>query len=97
MSGRENSSSSNSARGTPSAFVSGFPAGLNRVAAAPRLADHRLQMLVDRLLVERVDLRRLGESARGDDVPGDRLDRRSLAAGEKDLGSLACKRACDST
>src|SRR5262249_36478753 len=51
----------------------------------------------DRFLVERVDLRRLGESARGDDVPGDRLDRRSLAAGEKDLGSLACKRTCDST
>ena len=37
-------------------------------------------MPVHGLLVERVDLRRLGGSAGGDDVLGDRVDRRPDAA-----------------
>ena len=52
-------------------------------------------MLVHRLLVERVDLRRLGGSAGGNDVLGDRLDRCQVAPGEEDPGPLAREGACD--
>ena len=58
---------------------------VERDVDAARLLDHRLQVLVDRLLVERVDRRRLGRAARRDDVPRDRLDRRPQAPGEKQL------------
>src|SRR5688572_13118172 len=54
-------------------------------------------MLVHSLLVEHVDLRRLGGSADGNDVIGDRFDRCPLAPGEKNLRPLARKRACDRT
>src|SRR4051794_18770524 len=54
-------------------------------------------MLVHSLLVESVDLRRVGGPAGGNDVLGDRFDRCPAAPGEKELGPLACKRACDST
>src|SRR5262245_50150566 len=52
-------------------------------------------MLVHGLLVERVDLRRLGGSASGNDFLGDRFDWRQLAPGEKKLCPLARKGACD--
>ena len=45
-------------------------------------------MFVNGLLVERVDLRRLGRSARGNDVPGDELNGCEGAAGEEETGSL---------
>src|SRR5712692_7955413 len=54
-------------------------------------------MLVHSLLVESVDLRRFGGSAGGNDVLGDRFDRCPEAAGEKKLGPLSRKGACDST
>src|SRR5258708_2940881 len=48
-------------------------------------------MLIHSLLVESVDLRRLGGSAGGNDVLSDRFDRRSLAPSEKKLGPLMRK------
>ena len=57
---------------------------VERDVDAARLLDHRLQMPVHRLLVERVDLGRLGGAAGGDDVLGDRFDRCPEAPGEKD-------------
>src|SRR5215510_716154 len=54
-------------------------------------------MLVHGLLVESVDLRHLGGSAGGNDVLGDRFDRCPAAPGEKKLGPLVRKGACDST
>ena len=53
-------------------------------------------MLVHGLLVERVDLRRLGGSAGGNDVLGDRFDGCQAAPGEKEAGPLGRKGACDS-
>jgi hypothetical protein len=53
-------------------------------------------MLVRGLLVESVDLRRLGGSAGGNDVLGDRFDRCPKARGEEALGPLAREGACDS-
>ncbi len=53
-------------------------------------------MLVHGLFVEGVDLRRLGGSAGGNDVLGDNLDRCQVAPGEKQLGPLRPKGACDS-
>src|SRR5215510_1413397 len=52
-------------------------------------------MLVHCLLVESVDLRRLGGSAGGNDVLSDRFDLRPKAPGEKKLCPLARKGACD--
>jgi hypothetical protein len=52
-------------------------------------------MLVHSLLVESVDLRRLGGSAGGIDFLGDRVDRCPVAPGEKELGPLSRKGACD--
>ena len=46
-------------------------------------------MPVDRLLVERVDLGRLGGSAGGDDLRGERVDRCLETPGQKDRRSLA--------
>jgi len=54
-------------------------------------------MLVHSLLVQSVDLRRLGGSAGGNDALSDRFDRCPEAPGEKKLGSLAREGACDST
>src|SRR5215475_1550290 len=52
-------------------------------------------MLVHSLLVESVDLRRLGGSAGGNDVLGDGFNRRQAPPGEKKPGPLARKGACD--
>lgn len=53
-------------------------------------------MLVHGLLVDSVDLRRFGESAGRNDVTSDRFDRCPQASGEKNLGPLARKGACNS-
>jgi hypothetical protein len=53
-------------------------------------------MLLHGLLVDSVDLRRLGGSAGGNDLLRERFDLRPLAPGEKNLGPLARKLACDS-
>ena len=53
-------------------------------------------MPVHCLLVERVDLRGLGGSAGGNDFLGDNLDGCQVAPGEKELGPLRGKGACDS-
>jgi hypothetical protein len=52
-------------------------------------------MLVHSLLVESVNLRRLGGSAGRNDFLGDSFDGCPVASGEKKLGSLARKGACD--
>src|SRR4029453_2697227 len=53
-------------------------------------------MVVDSLLLESVDLRRLGGPTGGNDVPGDRFDRRQAAPRQKHLGPLGPEGACDS-
>src|SRR5215207_9231420 len=53
-------------------------------------------MLVHSLLIESVDLRRLGGSTGGNDVLGDSFDRCQVAPGEKKLGPLRRKGVCDS-
>jgi hypothetical protein len=53
-------------------------------------------MLVHGLLVESVDLRRLGGSTGGNDVLGDSFDGCQVAPGEKKIGPLRRKGACDS-
>jgi hypothetical protein len=53
-------------------------------------------MLVHGLSVESVDLRRLGGSAGGNDVLGDNFDGCPETPGEKKLGPLRRKGACDS-
>src|SRR5262245_49075056 len=52
-------------------------------------------MRVYRLLVERVDICCLSESAGGIDILGDNLDRSQFVPGKKHPGPLACKGACD--
>jgi hypothetical protein len=49
-----------------------------------------------RLLVESVDLRRLGGSAGGNDFPGNNFDRCPVASREKKLGPLTGKGTRDS-
>src|SRR6266508_4465451 len=51
---------------------------------------------VSGLLVESVDLRSFGGSAGGDDVLGDNFDGCQVAPGEKEVGPLRRKGACDS-
>ena len=75
----------------------GDPDGVERDIDAARLIDHGLQMRVHSLLVESVDLRRLGGSAGGNDVLRDRFDRCPEAPGEKERAPLARKGARDST
>src|SRR5579863_864285 len=52
-------------------------------------------MLVHSLLIEGVDLRRLGGSARGNDFFGNYYDRCPLSPGQEKRGPLARKGACD--
>src|SRR5580692_18331 len=52
-------------------------------------------MPVNSLLVESIDLRRLGGATGRSDAPCDRFDRRQFAPGEKDLCPLVCEGACD--
>src|SRR4030095_9403876 len=46
--------------------------------------------------VESVDLRRLGGSTRGNNFLRNRFDGRRVPPGEKQIGPVRCKRACDS-
>jgi hypothetical protein len=48
-------------------------------------------MRVHGLFVERVDLRRLGRSAGGNDFLGDSFDGCQVAPGEKEIGPSAAK------
>jgi hypothetical protein len=73
------------------------PDRVERDIDAARLTDDGLQMLVDSLLVERVNLRRLSGSTGGNDVLGNRLDRCTVMPSEKNLSPLVRKGACDST
>jgi hypothetical protein len=52
-------------------------------------------VLVHSLLVESVDFCRLGGPAGGNDVLSDRFDRWPVAPGEKEVGPLSRKGACD--
>jgi hypothetical protein len=70
---------------------------VERDIEAARLVDHGLQMLDHSLLVESVDRRRLGGSAGGNDVLGDRFDWRQLVRGEKEIGALRRKGACEAS
>jgi hypothetical protein len=56
---------------------------------------HLVRVLVDRLLVERVELGRLGRSPGGPDLVGHRLEARARAAGQEHPGALAAERASD--
>ena len=51
---------------------------------AAGIRRHGVGVPVDRVLVERVNLGRLGRSARGSDLLGHRVERRGRAAGQKD-------------
>ena len=61
------------------------------------LRSHGVGMLIDRLLVERIDLGRLGRPTGRADLLGDLLESLPGAAGEEDLRSLAGEGACDRT
>src|SRR5262249_41995194 len=50
-------------------------------------------MFVHSLLIEGVGLRRLGVSAGRNNIVRDHLHGRQVSPGEKDTGSIACKRA----
>ncbi len=63
---------------------------------APRFVDHRLQMLVHRLLVQGVDLRRLGGAAGRMDFRGNGFHRLAFAPGQKQRGAFLRKSARDS-
>jgi hypothetical protein len=54
-------------------------------------------MLVDRVLIERLDIRRLGRSARGTDLIGHPVELRPRAAREEHAGAFTGKRAGDGT
>jgi hypothetical protein len=60
---------------------------------ATGIRRHSGGVLIDRVLVERVELRRLGRSPRGTDLLGDHLELRRCATGEEDSGALAGERA----
>src|SRR6185312_12921598 len=60
------------------------------------LSYNRPQMLINSLLIKGINLRCLGIAASRNDVPGNRLDRRQAAPGEKKPGSFACESTCDS-
>jgi hypothetical protein len=68
---------------------------VERDVDAARRVDHRPEMRVHSLFVEGVDLRRLGRSSGGNDLLGDNFDRCQVASGEKELGPLRRKGACD--
>jgi hypothetical protein len=52
-------------------------------------------VLIDRLLVERIHLRRLGYPSGGADLFGHLLEPRQGTTGEKDRGSLASEGTAD--
>jgi hypothetical protein len=58
-------------------------------------SSHGVGMLVGRMLIERVDLRRLGRSARGTDLIGHHVELRPRAAREEHAGAFTGERADD--
>jgi hypothetical protein len=56
---------------------------------APGPRSHSIGMLIDRHLVERIDLRRLSHASRGADLLGNLVELCLGATGEEDLGSLS--------
>ena len=61
---------------------------------AAGIRRHGGGVLIDRVFVQRVDLRRLGRSPSGADILGHGLELRRCAAGEEDPGALS--RECPS-
>jgi hypothetical protein len=61
----------------------------------PAPAAHGVGMLVDRVLIARVDLRRLGRPARGADLIGHHVELRPRAAREEHARALTGERAGD--
>ena len=86
-----------STRGTPTTPASGIPTALNEMSTRPARLDHRLQVPIDRVLVEGVDLCRLGESAGSTDVGRNRLDGSQRVSGEEHLRPLLGEGAGDGT
>jgi hypothetical protein len=75
--GRVKASSERSVRGIPCSSSSGIPIGSNEMSTrrdATRRVDHGLEMVAHSLLIDRVDLRRLGGTAGLNHVLGKRLD-----------------------
>jgi hypothetical protein len=68
---------------------------------ATRLRRHRIGVLVDGSLVERIDFGDLGPSSRGGDVPSHCVELGATAAGKEHRRSLTCEgasyRAADRT
>jgi hypothetical protein len=56
---------------------------IERDIDAPNPADHRLQMRIDGLLVQRIDVRGHRGSARRNNVLGQRIDGRPISTGEE--------------
>ena len=71
----------------------GIPTALNEMSTRPASSITYRRWSSDGPLVERVDLRRLGGSAVGDDLLGDDLDRRQFTPVRKTLAPSRAK-AC---
>jgi hypothetical protein len=74
------------------AKAAALPTSSSVAVDAAGLRGDGVGVLVDCALVERVDLRRLGLSARGADLRGHRLERRPRAAGEEHRHPLTSER-----
>jgi len=86
--GRENLSRSSSTRDAHDLRVRDAY-GVERDVDVARLVDHRPEVPVDGVLVERVDRRRLGRATGGDDLLGERLDRGQQAPRQEEPGPFA--------
>jgi hypothetical protein len=62
-----------------------------------RPGDHVVHVLHYRVLIQRIDLCRLGDAARGGDLLGDRLDPRPGATGEEKIGAFVGERPGNGT
>src|SRR5437016_4505534 len=93
--GRMNSSTSNSANGTPWSFVFGMPTALNEMSTRPDFLDHDVEMRIDGLAVEGVDHRSFGRRSCPTDLPHEGFDGSSVMIRKKQLCPLARERACD--
>ena len=64
---------------------------LNEMSTPPALLDHGVEVLLHGLLVERVDLRGLGDAAGSNDLLGDGIHLRHVASRQEDPCPLACE------
>jgi hypothetical protein len=69
--------------------------GVERDVETARSLDHGAEVLVDGLLVEGVDLGRLGDAAGSHDLFGDGIDLRHVASCQEEPRSFACEGAGD--